>query len=126
MLSSISWSEYFTTLLISLLLYYIVVGLLFFRADIIALVNRNSSIFKSEKSNVEDSHLNSIPHELMNQLNTVSENNYENKEELLTALKGKLKLYPGLQNKTMKNSISEFLQHNYPQLDEMDIKRIWN
>lgn len=126
MLSSISWSEYFITLLITLFFYYIAIGLLFFRADIVAVLNRNSSILKNERSDIESPNFDSIPHELLGELNTISENSYKNKEELLTALRGQLNSYRSLQNKATKNSITEFLHDNYPQLDETDIKRVWN
>ena len=54
MLSTISWGDFITTLIVLLAVYYIAIGLLYFRKDISAIIGRFAKANRDSKENRVD------------------------------------------------------------------------
>jgi len=124
MFTTISWQEYFTFLVTSIAIYYLVIYLLYFRNTGEVYFHKNQSLFNSEpfskekalslfdhESYTEES-LRSIVHACMDELNALFENYKASKavkSEVLYGLHRILQKYPSLRNSEYKESISNVI-----------------
>ena len=136
MFSSISWQQYIIFLLIALLIYYISIALLYFRTEIAGLFRRdkirNISFSAISSSVIKEDGDNSIlfpaVHELVEELKEVirftADKNFP-KEEIGMTLKNRIVKYPQLKDTPFVTAINNFLREQLPQLEETDLKRLW-
>ena len=137
MFTSISRQQYITFLVIALLIYYALIGFLYFRAEIGGIFNRDKvrtisflhlSSHEAPADETDNSMLFPSVHELMDDLKSViSKNSHKqiNKEELVLSLKDKVNRYPQLKDTAFTVAINNFLQQELPQLEETDLNRLW-
>lgn len=136
MFNFISWSQYIIFLVIALLVYYLLIGLLFFRAEIAGIFNRDKvrtisfPHLSSHEAAEETDNSMQFPavHELLEDLKAVIGKNSRKelpKEELLMTLKEQVNKYPQLRDTSFAASISNFLHQELPQLDDVDLNRLW-
>jgi len=133
MFNNISWSSYITFIVLSAVAYYIVIGIMYFRADAMLLLKGGLKGRMHEQPEVFTSPDQSSVHELMAELNqlfsTAAEQGYP-KEELLMALKTKLKEHTHLKNTNLEKALQEHIALSAGsscgiQLDQSDMNRIW-
>jgi len=143
MFSSISWREFLTVVVIILFLYYFLVIVLYYRKDLSQLAKDGfhkkqiqvSPVAKIESTSVPDSNtiLFSTVHELMEELKglftTASKNDYP-KEELLTALKMKLRDYSQLKGTAFQAAVNNHISKEskdqcQTDLADIDLQQIW-
>ena len=141
MFKNISWHSFITAIVVLVIVYYIIVGVLYFKGDVLRLlkegIKRKSpnqpEPFSADSGSKSDSVLFSSVHELMAEFNnlfiTASSQGYP-KEELVTALQFKLKAYTHLKGTNFEDAIdSHIIQTSSSmcsiKLDENDMKRIW-
>ena len=123
MLQSISWSQYFTFLLIALLIYYPMIIFLFYRKELASVIKRRGNThyvpgmtslsFQEENDDnllmeLRDVHLATTHCEFP-------------KEELMLTIIQKVKQYRNVN----KELINQFMVEAFPQLEEHDRRRIW-
>lgn len=160
MLSFISWSEFIWFLVFLLVPYYIVVLTLYFRNEVFAFL-RNPSLrrdpdprrgpgFQAEGQSPEVEPIDSpqtfvavtshdeislsVIHDLLEDLKkvfAVASKTRMVKEELLQAIRVKLKSYPGLQGSDLQEDIGQHIKIEAKTIcgiafDVTDLKQLWN
>lgn len=122
MFSSISWTEYFTFLLIALVIYYITVALLFYRKELAAVIRkgRSSSYDMYGMPSIPVRNENTLLEELREVYHATMHREFP-KEELMLTIIQKVKQYSGIN----KELVNQFLTEAFPQLEERDRHRIW-
>lgn len=160
MLSFISWSEFIWFLVFILVPYYLVVLSLYYRSEFFAFM-RNPSLrrdpdprrgpgFQAEGNLPEAESINSpqtftatsshddislsVIHDLLEDLKkvfAVASKTRMVKEELLQAIRVKLKSYPGLQGSDLQEDIGQHIKIETKSfcgisLDVTDLKQLWN
>jgi hypothetical protein len=132
MLNKISWHSFITFVVIAVITYYIIVGILYFRTDVMRLlkdgIKRNKQPAPSIGS-TSNTELFSSVHELMEELKGLFAQGYP-KEELITALTSKLKAYTHLKNTNLEKAVDDHIIQSANSvcnvdIDDNDIKRIW-
>src|SRR5688572_28957369 len=99
MLQSISWSDYFNFLLIVLLIYYPVVGLLFYRKELAIVIKRRNAVSNDSPGRTFQSFPEESENKLLEDLREVHRATSHRefpKEELTLILIQKLKQYNGI------------------------------
>ncbi len=146
MFKNISWPSFITAIAVLVIVYYIIIGFLYFRADILRLfregINRKplkSPLANTGLSNLTEKQAKGDPslfnqvHELMEELKELFFNaaaqSYP-KEELLTALQSKLKQYSHLKDTPFQAAISNQISQTasyvcHETFDDTDIRRLW-
>lgn len=124
MFQTISWSQYINFLLIALLIYYPLVGLLFYRTELSALVKRKGG--SNDLPGISAPSFNSEEQDdkLLDELRAVHEATTHRafpKEELMLTIIQKVKQYSDIN----KELINQFMTEAFPQLEERDRRRIW-
>jgi len=141
MLSKISWSEFIWFLILILVPYYFVVLSLFYRKEVLAFM-RNPVLRRGPDMEVEPFHTVSshdeislsVIHDLLEDLKkvfAVAAKTNMVKEELVQAIRVKLKSYPGLQGSDLQEDISNHIKIEAQTicsivLDATDLKLLWN
>lgn len=108
MLQNISWQQYFVTIIIATLLYYLFVWIVFFKAKL-ALLPGISSIrqFHSPGEDHPDEMLSTAQH-IMDEIRPLFDGR-TNKNELVYALQNKLKKYNQWDEPGFRETINEFI-----------------
>ncbi|HMC84313.1 MAG TPA: hypothetical protein VKI61_02265 [Chitinophagaceae bacterium] len=152
MLSKISWSEFIWFIVFLLIPYYLFVLAVYFKKEVLVFMRnpvlRQRSVFEGEalseavpfnapqvlsaNSSSEDISL-SVIHDLMEDLKNIFSSASKTKtvkEELIQAIRSKLKSYPTLQGADLQHDISQHIKIEAKDqcgllLDESDIRQIW-
>lgn len=123
MLQSISWSQYFTFLLIALLIYYPAIIFLFYRKELAILIKRRGNTHDmpgmTSLSFPEESDDNLLME--LRDVHLATTHREFPKEELMLTIIQKVKQYSNVN----KELINQFMQEAFPQLEEHDRRRIW-
>jgi len=123
MLQSISWSDYFNFLLIVLLIYYPVIGLLFYRKELATVTKRKMTVSNDSPGRTFQSFPEESENKLLEDLREVhraTTNHAFPKEELTLILIQKVKQYNGINIEL----VNQFIEEAFPQLEEQDRRRI--
>ena len=136
MVKNISWHSYVTIIVVLIIVYYIVIGILYFRHDILRIVktgfpkkDRTAPLPAPEGLGAQFSSV----HELMDELNHLfinASNQGYPKEELTTVLHSKMQDYTHLKATQFEPAINTHIIQTASsmcncELDDTDIKRIW-
>ncbi len=135
MLNNISWHSFITFIVITAIVYYVTIGVLYFRGDIMRLLKEGWKRNKvpEHSDGTSRAELFSSTHELMAELKdlffTASDQQYP-KEELIMALQTKLKAYSRLKNTNLEKAVQDHIVQSAVSvcsidLDDSDMKRIW-
>ncbi len=133
MLSKISWSEFIWFLVFVLATYYAAVLSLYFRKEVFALLQHGSPKILSVVSLNDEISL-SVVHDLLEDLKkvfSIAAKTKMVKEELLQAIRVKLKSYPGLQGSDLQEDISNHIKIEAKTicgitLETTELKQFWN
>jgi hypothetical protein len=153
MLGKISWSEFIWFLVFLLVPYYFVVLFLYFRKEVLAFMRnpvlRRGSDFKADSLSSEAEPFNSqqtlhtvsshddislsVIHDLLEDLKkvfSVASKTKMVKEELVQAIRAKLKSYPGLMGSDLQEDVSNHIRIEAKTicsiaLDTVDLKQLW-
>jgi predicted house-cleaning noncanonical NTP pyrophosphatase (MazG superfamily) len=124
MFESISWSEYLHFLLIALFIYYPLVGLLFYRKELAALVKKGSGgpddVPGLSSLSFGQENENKLLEELREVHHATTHREFP-KEELMLTIIQKVKQYSGVN----KELINQFMEEAFPELEDRDRRRIW-
>ena len=129
MLSSISWSQYFTTLAIIATIYYLYVWVVYFKGKL-------PSFSVSGKFNVLSMHGEDQPDEMLSTAQHIIEelkpvfNNRHNKNELVLALQKNLQRYNQWDEPGFRETVNEFIARESQttcsiHLREEDLRAVW-
>jgi hypothetical protein len=135
MLSKISWSGFIWFLIFLLVLYYFVVVAVYFRKEVLNFMRKPVNVPQTlaAVSTHDDISFSAI-HDLLEDLKkvfAVATKTMMVKEELLQAVRVKLKLYPGLKGSDLREDISNHIRIEAKNiceivLDDTDLKQLWN
>lgn len=152
MLQSISWSQYFSTLLLSLIVYYAYVAYKYFRWEILSLIGIKKieekvtpiAVTDFKKQFTSSNHTDFLPKENPGEAAVILQPFWDEanaylaemkpdapKEEILFAVKMIVEKYPGLHSGEHKQqsetAISGLLAQYYPErFTATDIQNIWH
>ena len=129
MLENISWSQYFTWLVVATLLYYLFLWLIVFRGKLNflpALSNPRPSFLQGEDS--PDEMLTSAQF-IMDELRPMFPS-CTNKNELMLSLQGELKRYAGWDDPSFRDTINRFIINESQskcsiRLEAEDLRVLW-
>lgn len=122
MFSLISWSAYFTFLLIVLVFYYITVALLFYRKELAAVLRkgRSSGYDMHGMPSIPGRNADTLLEELREVHHAAMHREFP-KEELILTIIQKVRQYSGVN----RELINQFIEEAFPQLEDRDRYRIW-
>ncbi|MEP7375294.1 MAG: hypothetical protein ABI675_17975 [Chitinophagaceae bacterium] len=124
MFQSISWSQYFNFLLIALLIYYPLIGLVFYRKELASVIKKRNADSVDLPGRTGLSFVEETDDKLLDELREVHHATTHRefpKEELMLTIMQRVKQYRGLN----KELINQFMKEAFPQLEESDRRRIW-
>lgn len=143
MIKQVSWVEYFTVLAIGLLIYYAVVLFLYYRSDVLQLLNGKRKLVVAKPQSAEPGlHNDAFPdastkeneevfgeaNRLIAELKEVFQHGYI-KEELTMALQLKLREYQALKQTPFRVSINNYIESESEKrsirLSEEDLRVLW-
>jgi len=135
MFRSISWGQFFTTIIILVLIYYLIIAGVYFRHDLVLLVQRKTTV---PPEPLQPSGEKTVDHftassELKIALQQAFEQCAERrwiKEELLTAISKVLKQYPELKGTAFQSAINNYISLEagtqcQVELNEHELQQIW-
>lgn len=131
MLHSISWQQFFTGIAIAVAIYYAAVILLFFRKEVSGILRGRLHENKSAGIEEAGSHF-ALVHDLQEELkdwfHTAAKNKVP-KEEVITALQGKLRQYRALKGTPLQESLARHMAEECKkigvELTESDQQQLW-
>ena len=146
MFSKISWHSFILTIVILLIVYYIIIGILYYRNDILRLLKEGFRI-KAFQNPVADTRLSALTektvkgdpslfnqvHELMDELKNIfleaASQNFH-KEELLMALQSKLKNYRNLKTTPFQTAINNHISQTASSIcnttfEDSELRQLW-
>jgi len=115
MLKFISWKEYWLFILIAVILYYVVIVLLYCREDVVRII-RNDKVEPDDQLSNDEL--------LLQDLQKLHTSNVKKKipiEELFLHIRRAVQQY----QPDDEVKVNEFINSHFPELEEKDIRRIW-
>ena len=119
MFRSISWSDYFNFLWISLLIYYSAIGLLFYRKQLSAVIKRGSDVAAMAALPLAEQSQDQLLGQLREVHRATGRREIPNEELVLTILQI-VNQYRGIN----KELVNQFVAEAFPQLGQQDRRRI--
>ena len=122
MFAAYSWTQFFQFLMVSVIVYYLIVGLLFFRPEVLRLVRTRFRWASPDLSAPTGTPSPTILLQSLRAIQQISAQRSVPKEELILQLRRALQQHPDYS----KESIAGFLREVFPFLDEHDQRRIFS
>ena|SRR5258706_15136137 len=129
MLSSISWQQYVSFLLIAIIIYYLVIWIVYFKAKLPSFSGiRNFRKIPMHGEDQPDEVLNTAQH-IMDEIRSIFDGHH-NKNELILALQLKLKKYNQWDEPGFRDTINDFIVYESQSkcsihLGEDDLRVVW-
>lgn len=129
MLSNISWQQYFVTLLVATILYYLFVWIVFFKAKLSLLPAVSGLHNFSVHSDDEPDEVMTTAQHVIDEVRPIFDGR-ENKNELIRALQLSLKKYAAWEEPGFRETINEFIAVQSKskcsiRLEESDLRAVW-
>ena len=126
MLHSVSWSQYFTTLVVATVIYYLFVWIVVFKARLMPTLSGIRGSLPAE--DVPDEMLTSAQF-IMDELRPLFPSK-TNRNELVFALQSELKRYAGWEDPSFRDTINRFIINESQskcsiRLSEDDLRALW-
>lgn len=129
MFRHISWSNYFTTILLLSICYYLFLIYRYYRKDILKIfAGRKITGVENLSTDFHPTMLQSFSLEIRSFLFEAIRNNL-NKEDIMGSIQMLIRKYPGVKDATFRNSIEHLIIEEVAEsihLSEHDLSELWN
>ena len=128
MFNQISWSTYLMVILTVSLIYYSLIGYLYFRSDIVKLFTNKLNFKKSKVLTNRNEIVQSFTHDLHEFVDHASQYNLD-KKVLMSSMRLLINKYPEIKDPAIEKSVMEFMIRECVSsihLSEEELRELWN